>query len=216
MNEAITLVLVDDHAIVRQGVRAFLETQPDMQVVGEAATGEEGAAVCGALAPDVCLMDLLMPGGGGVEGTRWVKAASPRTQVLVLTSYHDDEYVLPAIRAGALSYVLKDIGPEELVTAVRRASRGEATLSPAVAGKLMAALQSERRITAPAQSRDPLTAREHEVLRLIAEGIGNAEIAARLFVSEKTIKSHVSNILAKLHLADRTQAAVYAWRQGLV
>ena len=142
-----------------------------------------------------------------------MKLASPRTQVLVLTSYHDDAHLLPAIRAGALSYLLKDVGPEALADAVRKASHGEATLSPSVAAQLIAALQAERRV---ATEPDPLTVREKEVLRLIAEGISNAQIAERLFVSEKTVKSHVSNILAKLHLVDRTQAAVYAWRRGLI
>jgi len=215
--ERITLVLVDDHALVRQGVRAFIETQPDIAVVGEADSGQAAAARCAELAPDVVLMDLIMPGMDGVEATRQVKAMSPRTQVIILTSYHDDEHILPAMRAGALSYLLKDVGPDELAQAVRKAARGEVVLHPRIAAQVIQALSGGAGRSANAAPADPpLTARELEVLRLIAEGHTNAEIAERLFVSEKTVKSHVSNILGKLHLADRTQAAIYAWREGVV
>lgn len=214
MSEAITVVLVDDHQIVRQGVRALLETQPDITMVGEASSGEEGVRLCADQAPDVVLMDLVMPGMNGVEATRQIKQQSPRTQVIVLTSYHEDEHILPAIRAGALSYLLKDVSPAELLDAVRKAARGETTIHPRVAAKMMQALhgpgEKEERSFAD------LSRREIEVLRLIAEGMSNAAIAEALFISEKTVKSHVGNILSKLHLADRTQAAVYAWRSGLV
>lgn len=213
--EQITVLLVDDHALVRQGVRAFLETQPDISVIAEADGGEEAVRCAAEYAPDVALMDLIMPGGiDGVEATRRLTARSPRTNVVMLTSYHDDEHVFPAIRAGALSYVLKEIGPEELADAVRKAAAGEAVLHPRVASRVVRELHGARR-DAPNVFHE-LSDREMEVLKLIAEGLGNAEIAGRLYLSEKTVKSHVSNILGKLHLADRTQAAVYAWREGVV
>lgn len=214
--EEISVLLTDDHAIVRQGVRAFLETQPDLKVIGEAGSGEEAVHLCEQLAPDIVLMDLLMPGIGGVEATRRVKTISPRTQVIVLTSYHEDEHVVPAIRAGALSYLLKDAAPNEIALAIRKAARGEVTLSPAIAAQMMKAVTGERKPVVATGQESPLTARELEVIRLIADGLSNTEIAERLFLSEKTVKSHVSNILAKLDLTDRTQAAVYAWREGLM
>ena len=214
MSEKITILLVDDHAMVRQGVRAFLETQPDLTVVAEAGGGEEAVKLASEHAPDVALMDLIMPGMDGVEATRRLTASSPRTNVVMLTSYHDDEHVFPAIRAGALSYVLKEIGPDELADAVRKAAAGEAVLHPRVAARVVRELHGARR-DEPNVFRE-LSDRELEVLRLIADGMSNAQIASQLYVSEKTVKSHVSNILGKLHLADRTQAAVYAWRKGVV
>jgi NarL family two-component system response regulator LiaR len=161
----------------------------------------------------VVLMDLIMPGMDGVEATRQIRRASPHTQVIVLTSYHEDEHIFPALRAGALSYVLKDIGPVELADAVRKAAAGEAVLHPRVAARVIRELQGTRE-DAPNPFTE-LTDRELELLRLIADGLSNSEIAAKLYISEKTVKGHVSNILSKLHLADRTQAAVYAWREGL-
>ena len=214
MSEAITVLLVDDHALVRQGVRAFLDTQSDIIVVAEAASGEEAVHLAAEYAPDVALMDLIMPGMDGVEATRRLTARSPRTKVVILTSYHDDEHIFPAIRAGALSYVLKEVGPDELAKAVRMAAAGEAVLHPRVAARVVRELHGARR-DEPNVFRE-LSDRELEVLKLIAEGLSNAEISDRLFISEKTTKSHVSNILGKLHLADRTQAAVYAWREGVV
>jgi NarL family two-component system response regulator LiaR len=215
MPDTVTVLLVDDHTIVRQGVRTFLDTQPDLNVVGEAESGEEGVRLTAEHAPDVVLMDLVMPGGiDGVEATRQVKQVSPRTQVIVLTSYHQDEFIFPAIRAGALSYVLKDVRAMELANVVRKAAQGEAVLHPHVALRLMQEINGSQR-----QEANPLadlSEREIEVLRLVAEGLNNAEIAGRLTISEKTVKSHVSNILGKLHLADRTQAAVYAWREGIM
>jgi NarL family two-component system response regulator LiaR len=213
-SETITVLLVDDHAMVRQGVRAFLDTQPDISVVAEAESGEEAIKMAAEHAPDVALMDLIMPGMDGVEATRLLTAKSPRTSVIVLTSYHDDEHVFPAIRAGALSYVLKEIGPSELAEAVRKAANGEATLHPRVASRVVRELHGARR-GEPNVFHD-LSNRELEVLKLVAEGLSNKEISSRLFISEKTTKSHVSNILGKLHLADRTQAAVYAWREGVM
>ncbi len=214
MNEPITVILIDDHRMVRQGVRAFLETQPDIHVVAEADTGEEGVQLVREHAPDVVLMDLIMPGMDGVEATRSVKEVSPRTQVIVLTSYHQDEHIFPAIRAGALSYLLKDVGPQALADAVRQASHGEAVLHPRIAARVVQEIHGSREDAVNAFSE--LSERELEVLRLIAAGHSNREIAELLFISEKTVKSHVSNILGKLHLADRTQAAVYAWREGIV
>jgi len=210
----ITLLLVDDHAVVRSGVRAYLETQPDLEVLAEAASGEEAIRLAAEHVPDVVLMDLVMPGMDGVEATRRVRAASPRTQVVVLTSFHEDTHIFPAIKAGAISYLLKDIGPAELAEAIRAAARGEAVIHPKVAARLMLELRGSR-----AQTVNPyteLSEREQDVLKLIAEGLSNAEIAEKLVLSEKTVKSHVSNILNKLHLTDRTQAAVFAWREGVV
>lgn len=215
MNDPITILIVDDHKVVRQGVRAFLDTQEDLLVVGEASNGEEAVHLASQHVPDVILMDLVMPGGvDGVEATRRVKNTSPRTQVVVLTSYHEDEHIFPAIRAGALSYVLKDIGSTALAEVVRKAAQGEAVLNPRVAARLVQEVRGGRE-----QTPNPfteLTDREMEVLRLIADGQSNAGIAEQLVISEKTVKGHVSNILGKLHLVDRTQAAVYAWREGIV
>lgn len=211
--ETITVMLIDDHRVVRQGLRDFLELQGDIEVVGEAGSGEEGVQLARELLPDVVLMDLVMPGIDGVETTRRVKAASPSTKVIVLTSFVDDNKVFPAIKAGAISYLLKDISPEDLAHAIRAAQRNEAVLHPEVAAKLMQEFSTPRPAEAPV---DQLTPREMEVLRLIAKGKSNKEIADTLIVSEKTIKTHVSNILSKLHLADRTQVAIYALRQRLV
>ena len=213
MIERITVLLVDDHTIVRQGVRTFLELQPDIQVIGEAETGVEAVRLASDYAPDVVLMDLKLPEMDGIEATRRVVEISPRTQVIVLTSYHDDEHIFPAIRAGAISYVLKDIRPVALADVVRKAAAGEAVLHPHVARRLMQELKGMR---AASDALTALTEREVEVLRLVGEGMNNAEIGARLVISEKTAKSHISNILSKLHLADRTQAAVYAWREGIM
>ncbi|MCP5095816.1 MAG: response regulator transcription factor [Chloroflexi bacterium] len=214
MTESITVLLVDDHKVVRQGVRAFLQTQPDIEVVAEAESGGDAVAATIDHAPDVVLMDLIMPGIDGVEATRQVKKASPRTQIIILTSYHQDEHIFPAIRAGALSYLLKDVEPAELADAVRKAAKGEAVLHPQVAARVVQEIHGSRE--ADLNPFTELSGREMEVLRLIADGQSNSDIAATLVISEKTVKSHVSNILSKLHLADRTQAAVYAWREGIM
>ncbi|HLX40998.1 MAG TPA: response regulator transcription factor [Ktedonobacteraceae bacterium] len=214
MTDKITLLITDDHVLVRQGIRTFLELQPDLTVVGEADSGETAVRMAAELVPDVVLMDLVMPGIGGVEATRQVKQVSPRSHIIVLTSYHEDEYIFPALRAGALSYVLKDVGPDELAGTVRKAARGESVLHPRVASRVVQELQGRKRDT-PNLFTD-LSDRELDVLRLIADGRSNAEIASILIISEKTVKSHVSNILGKLHMMDRTQAAVFAWQQGLV
>ena len=214
MTEPTTLMIVDDHAIVRQGVRAFLDTQLDLKVVGEAGSGEEAIRLAAEQAPDVVLMDLVMPEMDGVEATRRVKQVSPRSQIIVLTSYHQDEHIFPSIRAGALSYLLKDVAPSELAEAARKAARGEAVLHPRVAARVIQEIHGAKRDTVNPFTE--LSERELEVLKLIADGASNEEIANKLVISEKTVKSHVSNVLSKLHVADRTQAAVYAWREGVV
>jgi len=214
MTDKISILITDDHALVRQGIRAFLELQPDIIVIGEADSGEAAVRMAAELVPDVVLMDLVMPGIGGVEATQQVKQVSPHSQIIVLTSYHEDEYIFPALRAGALSYVLKDVGPDELADTVRKAARGESVLHPRVASRMVQELRGTKRDT-PNLFTD-LSDRELEVLRLIADGLSNAEIADKLSISEKTVKGHVSNILGKLHMMDRTQAAVFAWQQGLV
>jgi len=209
--DVISVVLVDDHALVRQGTRAFLDAQPDVKVIAEAGDGKEAVALAQAHQPDVILMDLLLPGMDGVDTTRAVKEVSPHSRVLVLTSHHDDAYVFSALRAGALGYLLKTVNAEELVAAVRRAAHGEPTLHPSVALKLMEDVRDDTQ-----DGLTDLTPRELEVLKLIAEGLPNAEIAESLGVAEKTVKGHVGNVLSKLQVHDRTQAAVYAWREGVV
>jgi two-component system, NarL family, response regulator LiaR len=212
--DPITVFIVDDHAVVRHGLRTFLDAAGGFVVVGEAGSGGEAVLLVADLAPDVVLMDLVMPEMDGVRATRLVKAHSPRSQVIVLTSYHDDEQIFPAIRAGALSYLLKGMGLAELSEAVRKAARGEAVMHPHVAARLVQELNG-----APHETRllyESLSEREREVLRLIALGRMNTEIATQLIISEQTVRSHVHNILSKLHLADRTQAAVYAWRTGIM
>ena len=214
MGTAIRILLVDDHNLVRMGLKAYFSTLPDIRVVGEAGTGEEAVRLVAELDPDVVLMDLIMPGMGGVEATRQLKKINPRTQVIVVTSYHEDEHIFPAIRAGALSYVLKDIDPDDLADAIRRANGGEAVLNPRVATRMVKELGGIRQETVnPFRE---LTDREMEVLKWIATGKNNQEIAEILVISEKTVKSHITNILNKLHLSDRTQAAVYAWQEGIV
>ncbi|MCH7812013.1 MAG: response regulator transcription factor [Chloroflexi bacterium] len=207
-----SVLIADDHPVVRQGLRTFLELQEDMEIVGEAAGGEEAVALVQELLPDVVLMDLVMPGVDGVEATRRIRDVSPATKVIALTSFTDDETVFASIKAGAAGYLLKDVRPQALSDAIRTVHRGEALLHPTIAAKLMQEFaQRDKR-----SAKDPLTEREHDVLRHIARGMSNKEIAAALVLSEKTIKTHVSNILQKLHLADRTQAALYAVKEGLV
>jgi NarL family two-component system response regulator LiaR len=214
MEQPITILLVDDHEVVRQGLRAYLESQADFEVVGEAGSGREAVRLVQRTAPDVVLMDLIMPEMDGVAATQEVRRVSPRTQVVVLTSYHEDEQIFPALRAGAISYILKDVRMDELADAVRKASRGEATLHPRVASRLIREMQGPGGDTANPFTE--LTDREMEILKLVASGQSNHEIAQQLVISEYTVKGHVSNILSKLHLADRTQAAVFAWQHGVV
>ncbi len=209
---SIRILVVDDHAIIRKGLRAMLETVPDMELVGEAADGEQALKMNDDLQPDVILMDLMMPGMDGIACIKAIKSRSPRAQILVLTNFAGEDMVFPAIKAGAMGYHLKDSTPEALVEAIRQVHRGESALHPLIATKLLAELQApaERRLTP-----EPLTQRELEVLRLIAQGNENKQIAGQLMISEATVRTHVSNILNKLHVASRTQAALYALKEGL-
>lgn len=214
MSEPIRILLVDDHKIVRQGVRAFFDAQEGIEVIGEAGSGAAAVKMIEEHVPDVVLMDLIMPGIDGVEATRLAKSISPRTQIVVLTSYHEDEHIFPALQAGALSYILKDVTMDELAEAVFKASRGEATLHPQVASRVIQELHGRKKDENTLVV--DLTKREMEILKVIAQGMTNIEIAEKFVISKYTVKGHVSNILSKLHLADRTQAAVYAWQQGVV
>ena len=214
MTAPITILLVDDHEVVRRGVRTYLETLPEYKVVGEASSGEEAISMVVDHIPDVVLLDLIMPGMDGVETTRQIKKISPRTQVVVLTSFHDDAHVFPALKAGAIAYILKDLRMERLAEVILKAYHGEVSLHPRVAARVLQNLRGEN--SEDAQLFTDLTERELAVLRLIANGMTNSQIADELAISEYTVKGHVSNILSKLHLVDRTQAAVYAWQSGLV
>jgi NarL family two-component system response regulator LiaR len=214
MPRKISILIADDHEVVRNGIRSYLETLSDFQVVGEAASGEEAIELVSELVPDIVLMDLIMPGLDGIETTRRIKKVSPRTQVVVLTSYHEDAHIFPALKAGAISYILKDMKMEKLVEALHRALQGEVTLHPRVAARVLQHLRGES--DEEPQLLADLTERELDVLKLIASGLSNSQIAGKLVISENTVKGHVSNILSKLHLADRTQVAVYAWQRGIV
>lgn len=214
MSNPISILIVDDHEVVRNGIRSYLSTLSDFQVVGEADSGEEAIKLVAELIPDVVLMDLIMPGMDGVETTRELKKISPRTQVVVLTSYHEDVHIFPALKAGAISYILKDMKMEKLVETIHRAVDGEVTLHPLVAARVLQNIRGENSDEQTLFT--DLTDRELDVLKLIAAGLSNSQIAAELVISENTVKGHVSNILSKLHLADRTQVAVYAWQKGIV
>jgi NarL family two-component system response regulator LiaR len=213
-SDAITVMIVDDHEMVRRGACSYLEAQTDISVVAQAGSGEEAVKLAQDCIPDVVLMDLVMPGMDGVETTRRVKNISPRSQIIILTSFHQDEFIFPALQAGAISYLLKDVKAKELVDAIRRAARGEATLHPRIAARVIKTFRSLE-----PEELNPFTAlteRELEVLKLIAKGTSNDKIAEKLVISVGTVKGHVSNILSKLHLVDRTQAAAYAWQSGIV
>jgi len=213
MTERIRVLIADDHPVVRKGLHALLATESDIEVVGEAADGREVIAKAGQLQPDVILMDLVMPEVDGIEAIRRITPRQPETRILVLTSFAADDKIFPAIKAGALGYLLKDSSPEDLVQAIRQVHRGESSLHPAIARKL---LQELSRPAERPPTPEPLTEREVEVLQEVARGRSNQEIADRLVISEATVRTHVSNILSKLHLASRTQAALYALRRGLV
>lgn len=214
----IKLLLADDHVMVRRGLQVFLSTQSDIQLIGEAATGQEALDQVGVLQPDVVLMDINMPGMSGIEATKQIKLLQPHVKVIILTSFSDQDHALPAIRAGAKGYLLKDIEPEELVRAIHNVHNGKVELHPDVAGQLMNQYAEAGQETSPTADNAlaELTAREHEVLRLIASGKSNRTIAEELFISEKTVKTHVSHVLSKLGLTDRTQAAIFAVKQGLI
>jgi two-component system, NarL family, response regulator LiaR len=207
----IRVLIADDHAVVRQGLRTFLELQGDIEVVADVADGEAALEAAAKHQPDVVLMDLVMPGVGGVEAIGRLRDAQPQARVLVLTSFLDDDKLFPAVRAGAAGYLLKDVEPGELVRAIRTVADGESLLHPAVAARLMEEVADARPV-----AEEALTAREREVLLLIARGMPNKLIARELQIAEKTVKTHVSSILGKLGLTDRTQAALYAVRSGLL
>jgi NarL family two-component system response regulator LiaR len=208
----IRVLIADDHAILRKGIRALLSTEPDIEVVGETADGLETVAQAQALRPDVILMDLVMPEMDGIEATRLITSEQPGARILVLTSFAADDKVFPAIKAGALGYILKDSGPAELVQAIHQVHQGQPSLEPSIALKV---LQELSHPTQRPPTPDPLSEREMEVLRLLAQGKSNREIAEQLVIAELTVRTHVSNILGKLHLASRTQAALFALKEGL-
>jgi len=212
MTKPIRVVLVDDHHVVRQGLRIYLESFPDLQIAGEAASGEEALRLIELWLPDVVVMDLLMPGGiDGVETIRRISQLTPHTQIIALTSYTDDARVIAVLRAGAIGYVRKDAAPDVLLASIRAAARGQSLLDPAVAGAVLQELSHEEKPEVAA-----LSEREREVLRLLALGHTNREIAEGMMISPETVKTHVGNILAKLHLVHRTQAVVYALKYGLI
>jgi NarL family two-component system response regulator LiaR len=213
MSQTIRILIVDDHTIVRKGIRALLGEIPDIEVVGEAADGQEAIVQADRLRPDVILMDLAMPRMDGIEATRQIKARQPESRILVMTSFATDEKVLPAIKAGARGYLLKESAPEDLVQGIRQMQRGESSLHPVIARKVLQEISdtSDRPPTP-----EPLTEREVEVLLLVAQGLSNQEIAEKLNITAATVRTHVSNIMGKLYLANRVQAALYALREGLV
>jgi len=221
---AIRVFIVDDHAIVRDGIRSLLATEPDIEVVGEAENGRDAVSKAQRLQPDIILMDLVMPEMDGIEAIRRIMARQPEARILVLTSFTAENKVFPAIKAGAMGYLLKDTGSEELVRAIHQVYRGESSLHPKIARVLLQEMSAERptrdvghqpRLPGRPPTVDPLTEREMEVLKLVARGRSNREIAHQLLVADGTVRTHVSNILGKLHLASRTQATLYALREGL-
>ncbi len=211
----IKVLIVDDHLVVRQGLCTFLELQEDVEVVGEAGDGQVAVEMVHQLKPDVVLMDLVMPRLDGIIATQQVKSLAPGVKVIALTSFTENDLVFPAIQAGATSYLLKDVTPDELVEAIRAAYRDEARLHPDITRKLMEQV-TRQASPGPQPSVEKLTEREVDVTRLVAQGRSNHEIAQELVISEKTVKTHISNILGKLHLEDRTQLAIYAIKNGLV
>jgi NarL family two-component system response regulator LiaR len=213
VTERIRILIADDHAVVRHGLRALLATEPDLELVGEAADGVEAVAQTARLHPDVILMDMAMPRKTGLEAIYDIKRDDPQARILVLTSFAEDEQVFPAIKAGATGYLLKDTAPRELLQAIRDVYQGEVSLHPTIARKLVGELKRPPDLP-PAE--EQLTEREVQVLALVARGLANKEIADQLFIGERTVRTHISNILGKLHLANRTQAALYAQREGLV
>jgi two-component system, NarL family, response regulator LiaR len=213
VEQSVKILLVDDHDMVRLGIRTYLMTEPDLVVIGEANSGEKAVEMVKELEPDLVLMDLVMCGMDGVAATREVLAVRPETKVLVLTSFLEDDKVLPALEAGASGYLLKTVLGDELVRSIRKVVGGETVLEPQVAAKVVAALQKPKK---EMLSVDTLTERERDVLHLLADGMSNQQIGETLFIGIKTVKTHVSNILAKLNVEDRTQAAVLALKNGWI
>jgi len=212
MSEIIRILIADDHAILRNGLVSLMEVTPGIQVVGQACDGDEAVSRALSLKPDVILMDLSMPRKDGITAIKEIKGVDPKARILVLTSFSEDDKVFPAIKAGAMGYLLKDCSTEELLQAIRDVYNGESSLHPTIARKL---IQEIKQPTDLKLTEEPLSEREIEVLKLIARGLTNKEISEQLFVSDGTVRVHVSNILGKLHLASRTQAALYALREGL-
>jgi NarL family two-component system response regulator LiaR len=210
--ELIRILIVDDHTVVRKGLRSLIETEPGLEVIGEAGDGVEAVLKAHSLHPDVILLDLVMPRQDGIAAINEIKAKDPAARILVLTSFAEDDKVFPAIKAGALGYLLKDSSPQELLQAIRDVYRGESFLHPTIARKVIRELNQPSDLP---PTEHPLTEREVEVLRLVAEGLSNGEIAERLTISGRTVGVHVGNILSKLHLANRTQAVLYALREGI-
>ncbi|HAL16424.1 MAG TPA: DNA-binding response regulator [Anaerolineaceae bacterium] len=211
-DQKISVLIVDDHAIVRHGLRTLLELMDDICIIGEAATGKTAVELAMQLHPDVVLMDLMMPEMNGIQATQQISALGLGAKVIALTSFQEDEQVIPAIQAGATSFLLKDVSPVDLVEAIRAAYRGEARLHPSVARKLMDQVSAK---PAARPLGDDLTGRELDVLQQVAQGLSNREIAEKLVISEKTVKTHISSLLSKLNLDDRTQLAIYALKKGL-
>lgn len=212
MGETIRLLIADDHAIVREGLRALIATEPGLELVAEASDGVEAVSKVHALKPDVILLDMMMPRKDGLGAIEEIMKDQPNARILVLTSFAEDDKVFPAIKSGALGYLLKDSSPQELLQAIRNVHQGEASLHPTIARKLMRELNQPPSLP---PTTDPLTEREVDVLRLVAQGLSNDDIAEKLVVSERTVRTHVSHILDKLHLANRTQMALYAVREGI-
>jgi NarL family two-component system response regulator LiaR len=212
MSQPIRVLIADDHPVVREGLRALLETRPELELVGQAADGREAVEQARTLQPDVILMDIVMPRLDGIAAIREIKRANPAARILVITSFAEDEQLFPAIKAGALGYLLKDSSPQELIQAIHNVCEGRAAVHPTIALRLLRELNQPSDLP-PAE--EPLTARELEILTLLAKGLSNHQIAERLVISERTVGTHVSSILGKLHLANRTQAALYALREGL-
>ena len=207
----IRVVVVDDHEMVRKGIISYLETEPAIEIVGEADGGKKAVSLVKDTKPEVVLMDLLMENGSGIEATREILSFYPECKIIIITSFYDDEQVFPAIEAGAFSYMLKTASASEVIKAIEKASRGETVIEPKVANRMMKRLRPQERMP-----HDELTERELDVLKCIGEGMTNQQISEELFIGVKTVKTHVSNILGKLGLSDRTQAAVYANRNGLI
>ncbi|MCA0171330.1 response regulator [Bacillus sp. RAR_GA_16] len=212
MTKEINMMIVDDHDMVRKGLKAYLLTEPDFQIVGEGANGKEAVSLANELHPDVILMDLIMPEMTGIEATKEIMASLPNTKIIIITSFYDDEQIFPAIEAGAFSYLLKTASADEIIDTIRKAIQDESVIEQKVAQKMMNQLRSKQQ----KPLHEELTKREKEVLLLIGEGKTNSQIAEELFIGLKTVKTHVSNILGKLGVQDRTQAAVYAIRNGMV